>query len=544
VDLYEGRGFNVARLEADQELKCITNGVLPTILNVADADDHVHEVERSIRTIKERTRCTVQGLPFRRMPKIMLRAAVEGAHKALNQFPAKNGASREMSPLTIMTGQPRPDFNDFKIEFGAYALVFEDNDPTNTMKRRATGAIALTPTENTQGGHYFMSLTTDHRKEALPTTVVEETDDSTSRDDADAIVGEELAGDDVGDGAEGAEAEDPSHGNGRYNLRPNRERRYDNRLAHAMADPSSTQSYDAQFLQQEQQDTTGLSSLREAVKELQDSGLGTKVVQYVTGFIMTQMTAKAGIKKHGKAAIDALYQEFMQLHDLTVFKGRRICELTQKQKRGALRAISVIKEKRCGRLKGRTVGDGSVQRDMYTKEETSSPTISTDALTMLIMIDAKERRDVATADVAGAYLHAKMRDFALLRMEGQSVDILCDVCGDYRQFVTYENGKKVLYLELLKALYGCVQSALLWYELFTGTLEAMGFELNPYDFCVANKTINGKQCTIGWYVDDNKISHVHPSVVSDIIKRIEDKFGKMTVTRGKERVFGNAYFVQ
>jgi hypothetical protein len=63
VGMYEGRGFNVTRLEADQEFKCITNGVLPTILNVANADDYVHEVERSIRTIKERTRCRVQGLP-------------------------------------------------------------------------------------------------------------------------------------------------------------------------------------------------------------------------------------------------------------------------------------------------------------------------------------------------------------------------------------------------------------------------------------------------------------------------------------------------
>jgi hypothetical protein len=54
----------------------------------------------------------------------------------------------------------------------------------------------------------------------------------------------------------------------------------------------------------------------------------------------------------------------------------------------------------------------------------------------------------------------------------------------------------VLYLELLKALYGCVQSALLWYELFSSTLQGMGFELNPYDACVANKVIDGKQCTI------------------------------------------------
>jgi hypothetical protein len=97
------------------------------------------------------------------MPKIMVRAAVEGAHKALNQFPAKNGISKVLSPLTIMTGQPKPDFNDFKIEFGAYALVFKGKDPTNTMRTRATGAIALTPTGNMQGGHYFMSLTTGKR---------------------------------------------------------------------------------------------------------------------------------------------------------------------------------------------------------------------------------------------------------------------------------------------------------------------------------------------------------------------------------------------
>ena len=51
------------------------------------------------------------------------------------------------------------------------------------------------------------------------------------------------------------------------------------------------------------------------------------------------------------------------------------------------------------------------------------------------------------------------------------------------EFVTYENGVKVLYVQLDKALYGCVQSALLWYELYSSTLIDMGFELNPYDMC-------------------------------------------------------------
>jgi len=52
---------------------------------------------------------------------------------------------------------------------------------------------------------------------------------------------------------------------------------------------------------------------------------------------------------------------------------------------------------------------------------------------------------------------------------------MCSVCAEYKKFVTYEHGKKVLYLRLLKALYGYVKSALLWYELFTGTLQGMGF---------------------------------------------------------------------
>jgi hypothetical protein len=65
----------------------------------------------------------------------------------------------------------------------------------------------------------------------------------------------------------------------------------------------------------------------------------------------------------------------------------------------------------------------------------------------------------------------------------------------------------------------------------------MGFKLNPYDLCVANSQIKGKQCTIAWYVDHNIILHVDDTVVTDIIEKIEVKFGIMTVTRGKHHVF-------
>ena len=65
----------------------------------------------------------------------------------------------------------------------------------------------------------------------------------------------------------------------------------------------------------------------------------------------------------------------------------------------------------------------------------------------------------------------------------------------------------------------------------------MIFKLNNYDQCVANKMIEGEQCTIVWYVDDNKISHVNSQVVDQVIAEIKKKFWKMTVKRGKEHVF-------
>jgi hypothetical protein len=153
------------------------------------------------------------------------------------------------------------------------------------------------------------------------------------------------------------------------------------------------------------------------------------------------------------------------------------------------------------------------------------------------MIDAKEDRDVATADVVGAYLNAEMDDYVLLKFSGRDVEIFCEMNPDYKQHVTMERGKPVLYTRLLKALYGCVKSTLLWYQLYTGHLKGLGFELNPYDPCVANAIIDGKQCTILWYVDDNKISHVSSTVVDKIIDDIESRFGKMVVTRGKRHTF-------
>jgi hypothetical protein len=64
-----------------------------------------------------------------------------------------------------------------------------------------------------------------------------------------------------------------------------------------------------------------------------------------------------------------------------------------------------------------------------------------------------------------------------------------------------------------------------------------GFELNPYDTYIANKMANEKQRIIAWYVDGNKILQVDPEVVTGIVDKIEARFRKMIITRGKKHVF-------
>ena len=139
-----------------------------------------------------------------------------------------------------------------------------------------------------------------------------------------------------------------------------------------------------------------------------------------------------------------------------------------------------------------------------------------------IMVDAHEGRDVATADVVGAYLKAYMDEFVVMKFTGESVDILCKMNKKYMKYVVMEGNSKVLYVKLIKAIYGCAKLALLWCKLFTKFLKGIGFVLNPYNPCIANCTIEGTQCTVAWwYVDDNKISHVNPKVVTMIIEKIE-----------------------
>ena len=134
--------------------------------------------------------------------------------------------------------------------------------------------------------------------------------------------------------------------------------------------------------------------------------------------------------------------------------------LTSKEKKETLEAINLIKEKRDGILKGRSYANCAKQRRFLKLDESfSSPTVSNEDFFSISSNGCKRKRDVSTADVPGAYLHAKMPEGkrVILKLVGIFVDIMCKANSEYEKYVVTKNGKEVLYLRIIRALYGCLE---------------------------------------------------------------------------------------
>jgi hypothetical protein len=252
---------------------------------------------------------------------------------------------------------------------------------------------------------------------------------------------------------------------------------------------------------------------------------------------MTQMSMKKGIKEFGEAGVDAVLAELQQLHDRKVLEPQLANELSRDEKLASLHYLMFLKKKRCGRIKGRGCADGRKQRIHTKKEDASSPTVAIEAVMLSCVIDAEEERDVATVDIPGAFMQVDTDEIVRMRLHGKMAELLVHINPNmYQKYVVHENGKPVIYVLLKKALYGTLRAALLFWRRLSSQLKEWGFIVNPYDPCVVNKQINGKQCTILWHVDDLKISHVDPEVVTSIIEMVNGEFGKeapLTVVRGK-----------
>jgi hypothetical protein len=261
-------------------------------------------------------------------------------------------------------------------------------------------------------------------------------------------------------------------------------------------------------------------------------------------FIQTYSLMKA-IKKFGNKAKEAAHAEMKQLHDRIVFEPINVDELDPTEKQRALESLMFLTEKRDGRIKGRTCANGSTQREYIDRDDAASPTATAESILITGIIEAKQRRDVMTADIPNAFVQTEINDKemgyrVIMKIRGPLVDILLEIDSNiYSPHVVYEGRSKVLYVKMNMALYGLIISSLLYYKKFKRDIESIGFKVNPYDPCVANRMVNGKQHTVTWHVDDLKSSHVDPKVNDEFLQWLKEKYanddiGEVKAVRGKK----------
>jgi hypothetical protein len=126
------RGFLVTRMMVDGQFEPVRGELagLGMVVNCVSRDEHVPEIERHIRTIKERTRCIYNQLTFKKTPARITIEMVYSSNFWLNMFPPADGVSKTMSPRAIIAGGELDYVKHCCLEFGTYCHKFMKNTTT------------------------------------------------------------------------------------------------------------------------------------------------------------------------------------------------------------------------------------------------------------------------------------------------------------------------------------------------------------------------------------------------------------------------------
>jgi hypothetical protein len=590
----DGEGA-VAALRTEIEAKGIT-------VNLTAKSEHVPEIERAGRQMKERVRGFWNTLPYK-LTALLIIYLVYYCVSTINMFPKRSMVgSGAISPRELFLGRKTDVKVECRVAFGEYVQAHEDLDVTNTMAERTIGAIVLGPSGNVQGSYDLLSLKTwkvvrrNHFTHLpMPNLVIsainakaaedvlavslkdavfknsmqQEIDDSTdlademsgvpvyNRHHATGGHGKELpllqtdrsiqqivaSSDDkqddvallVNDAPDNVDHMDMND-DIVYNDDTNALIPIDDKNAFI---PPNDHVVDDTPIQQE--DILAIGDVVEqgdVIKDLQDIQACNRYnlrprkhnwqTRYEEAVALTNISHRKAIKEIGLEAAVSMMTEMAQMHSKKVFEPVQYTMLDAQQRSKVVRSHLFMKRKRDGRLKSRLVVDGRTQ-DRVEAGDIASPTVSIEAIFATAVIDASEHRQVLTIDIEGAYLHAQMEDEVIMELEPALADIMVTIDSTYSEYVT---GRGKIYVKLIKALYGCIQSALLFNKHVTNVLVNIGYTCNRYDACVLNKTVGGKQITVAIYVDDLKVSSVDKGLIEELIGELKRVYKNISVNKG------------
>jgi hypothetical protein len=253
-----------------------------------------------------------------------------------------------------------------------------------------------------------------------------------------------------------------------------------------------------------------------------------------------RLSVQKALKKNEAASKKSILKELRQIVDKDVWEVIDKAKLTKVQLKKAIRSSMFLKEKFTSdgefeKLKARLVAGGDKQ-DKTLYDDLSSPTVAQETVMMVLAIAAIEGRKIATMDITGAYLECEFPDDdeVIMTLDPLLTKLLTQIDASIKG---KQDERGVTYVRLRKALYGCVQSAKLWYDKLCEVLAEDGYSKNDYDPCLFNKTVEGQQVTVAFHVDDLLVTSENETLIDQLQEHLENTFEAITVNRGNKHSY-------
>ncbi len=170
--------------------------------------------------------------------------------------------------------------------------------------------------------------------------------------------------------------------------------------------------------------------------------------------LMQQMSLKAALKQWGSNAEMVGIKEASQLHWRNTFIPKQYSQLTNDKKTKVLESHMFFVKKRTGETKARLVSGGNKQRDYFTKQDSSLPTVATKSVLLTSIVDADEKQDAAIVDTPNAFIQMRVedkKDWVIIQIRGVVVDWLTKIAPEvYTHYVSADRkGVKMLLVECM-----------------------------------------------------------------------------------------------
>lgn len=493
------RGCRVREIFGDGEFKSLNGGMIRGAIfhSTASSDPYI---ERTGGVLKARVRSILHSVPWT-VPRKLIPEVVSYATSMVNWIPRLGGVGA--SARELFDGN-KLDFRELKLAFGDYCQVRDKNiKHKNDVKTAHTiGCIAIRPMFNHRGTWMFYNLTTKALIQADQFTLIPTPDAVIQRMN-------ELA--------------------------------YDQR---AIRDYPITESMPETAITLEEINTPEV----EVVNRIEDDNgqehmiipevnrieVMSDVVPHVyedislmpddyAMFCYSNIGLGEAFKKYPEQTMAGATKEVKQIVDKNVFDFVKYKNLKQDQKRRLVPSHMICKPKSMKdiitEVKARLVGGGHKQVEKEYMNYYSS-TIKTRSIMTLLGEAASKRLNMKSMDIEGAYLEADMEEEVHLKISKKVAAIFVKAYPRLKKYL--HQGE--LYVRVIKALYGLIQSAQRWKNKLTSELVSIGYTVCEQDDCIFMKTIDGYTMKIGFHVDDLLFSHKNKSAIDREITLLGSKF--------------------